>query len=80
MRKMLNEAPVLKKFDRKDFESIVEKVIVGGYDDDGNADPSMITFVYKTGFEDKKNGGDFKPERRNAASKKLPSPSTDGAC
>ena len=51
----------------------------------------MITFVYKTGFEDKKNGGDFKPERRNAASKKLPSlpqdegdklqsPSTDGAC
>ena len=91
MRKMLTEAPVLKKFDRKVFESIVEKVIVGGYDDDGNADPSMITFVYKTGFEDKKNGGDFKPERRNAASKKLPSlppdeggklqsPSTDGAC
>ena len=36
--------------------SIVEKVIVGGYDDDGNADPSMITFVYKTGFEDKKKG------------------------
>ena len=33
------------------FESIVEKVIAGGYDDEGNADPSMITFVYKTGFE-----------------------------
>ena len=39
----------------------------------GNADPSMITFVYKTGFEDKKNGDDYKHPRRNAKSKKLPS-------
>ncbi len=77
MRKMLSEAPVLKEFDRKVFESIVEKVIVGGYDEAGNADPYMITFVYKTGFEDKKNGDDFKPPRRNAASKKLPSLPTD---
>lgn len=30
----------------------VEKVIVGGYDDDGNADPYKITFIYKTGFRD----------------------------
>lgn len=72
MRKLLTDAPVLKEFDRNVFESIVEKVIVGGYDDDGNADPSMITFVYKTGFEDKKDGNDFKPPRRNAAKKKLP--------
>ena len=43
------------------------------YDDEGNADPSMITFVYKTGFEDKKNGDDFKPPRRNSKAKKLPS-------
>jgi len=91
MRKLLSEAPVLKEFDRKVFESIVEKVIVGGYDEAGNADPSMITFVYKTGFEDKKNGDDFKPPRRNSKAKKLPSlpkndddklsqQSTDGAC
>ena len=52
-------------------------MIVGGYDDDGNADPYMITFVYKTGFEDKKNGEDFKPPRRNSASKKLPSLPSD---
>lgn len=73
MRKLLIEAPVLKEFDRNVFESIVEKVIVGGYDEAGNADPSMITFVYKTGFEDKKNGDDYKHPRRNAKSKKLPS-------
>ena len=60
MRKLLSEAPILKEFDRNVFESIVEKVIVGGYDDEGNADPSMITFVYKTGFEDKKKGDDYK--------------------
>ena len=77
MRKLLSEAPVLKEFDRKVFESIVEKVIVGGYDDEGNADPSMITFVYKTGFEDKKKGDDYKPPRRNSKSKKLSSQPTD---
>ena len=55
------------------FESIVEKVIVGGYDETGNADPSMITFVYKTGFEDRKNGDDYKPPRKNSKAKKLPS-------
>lgn len=73
MRKLLTDAPVLKEFDRNVFESIVEKVIVGGYEEAGNADPSMITFVYKTDFEDKKNGDDYKPPRRNAKSKKLPS-------
>ena len=77
MRKLLSEAPILKEFDRNVFESIVEKVIVGGYDDEGNADPSMITFVYKTGFEDKKKGDDSKPPRRNSKSKKLSSQPTD---
>jgi hypothetical protein len=77
MRKLLSDAPILKEFDRNVFESIVEKVIVGGYDDEGNADPSMITFVYKTGFEDKKKGDDYKPPRRNSKSKKLSSQPTD---
>ena len=37
----------------------------------------MITFVYKTGFEDKKKGDDYKPPRRNSKSKKLSSQPTD---
>ena len=69
MRKLLSEAPILKEFDRNVSESIVEKFIVGGYDEAGNADPSMITFVYKTGFEDTKKGDDYKPPRRNSMSK-----------
>ena len=39
------------EFDRGIFESIIEKVIVGGYDEDGNKDPYKITFIYKTGFK-----------------------------
>ena len=41
----------LEEFDRGIFESIVEKVIVGGLDEDGNKDPYKITFIYKTGFK-----------------------------
>ncbi len=51
-KKALSENKVLEEFDRNVFESIVEKVIVGGIDDDGNKDPYKITFIYKTGFED----------------------------
>ena len=71
MRKLFNEAPVLKEFNRIVFENIVEKVIVSGYDEAGNADPSMVIFVCKTGFEDNKNGDDYRHPGRNAKSKKV---------
>lgn len=45
---------------------IVEKVIVGGYDSDGNKDPYMIVFVYKTGFKNSVDGKNFKPLRKNS--------------
>ena len=50
-RKALTDNQVLEEFDRGIFESIIEKVIVGGYDEDGNKDPYKITFIYKTGFK-----------------------------
>lgn len=77
MRSLLDSGHSMKEFDRQVFESIVDYVIVGGYDEQGNADPSRITFVYKTGFEDAKHGTDFKPRRMNAASEKLQSHSTE---
>ena len=46
MREMLENGNTMNDFDRQVFESIVDYVIVGGYDDDGNADPYKITFVY----------------------------------
>lgn len=50
-KKALSQNEVLQEFDRGIFESIIEKVIVGGYDEDGNKDPYKITFIYKTGFK-----------------------------
>jgi DNA invertase Pin-like site-specific DNA recombinase len=49
-RKVLEKNEVLTVFDRCVFESIVEKVIIGEIDDDGNANPYKLTFVYKTGY------------------------------
>ena len=52
MRNSLKKNGVLEEFDRAVFESVIEKVIIGGYDKDGNAVPYKITFIYKTGFKD----------------------------
>lgn len=49
-KKALSNNEVLEEFDRGIFESIIEKVIVGGYDENGEKDPYKITFIYKTGF------------------------------
>lgn len=50
-KKALAKNEVLEEFDRGIFESIIEKVIVGGIDEDGNKDPYMLTFIYKTGMK-----------------------------
>ncbi len=51
LKKALEEHSILKEFDREVFESVVEKIIVGGYDEDGNKDPFKLIFVYKAGYE-----------------------------
>lgn len=68
-KKTFERNEVLDKFDRYVFESIVEKVIVGGYDEDGNKDPAQLTFVYKTGMKNSVDGSKFKPKRKNARDK-----------
>lgn len=50
-KEALSKNEVLEEFDRGIFESIIEKVIIGGYDEDGSKDPYKITFIYKTGFK-----------------------------
>jgi len=82
-RKTLEENEVLDTFDRYVFESIVEKVIVGGYDEDGNKDPAKLIFIYKTGFKNSVDGSKYKPQRRNSKAAKqnadLYSHTSDGA-
>ena len=47
LRQILENEDALDEFDRIVFESIVEKVIVGGYDEEGNPTPYKLTFVLK---------------------------------
>lgn len=47
IREKIKDANFLDEFDRVVFESIVNKVIVGGYNEDGTVDPYKITFVLK---------------------------------
>lgn len=48
LRQTLETQEPLDVFDRIVFESIVEKVIVGGYDSNGNPAPYNLTFVLKS--------------------------------
>ena len=54
-KKALSKNQVLEEFDRSVFESMIEKVIIGGIDDEGKKDPYKITFIYKNGFKDSMN-------------------------
>ncbi len=47
LRDTLEKEKVLDEFDRVVFESIIDRVIVGGYEEDGTPDPYKLTFVLK---------------------------------
>ena len=63
---LLTDGSNLVEFDRAVFESIVEKIIVGGVNSDGEIDPAMLTIIFKTGDFDNKDGKKFKSKRKNA--------------
>lgn len=65
-KKVIEANQLLTEFDRTVFESIVEKIIVGGIDNEGNIDPAMLTIIYKTGRKDTLDGRNFKSLRKNA--------------
>lgn len=47
LRLTLENEEILDEFDRGVFESIINRVLVGGYNEDGTADPYKLTFVLK---------------------------------
>ena len=69
-KQVLEQNIILEEFDPNVFESIIEKVIVGGIDENGNKDPEQLTFVYKTGISNQLDSRNFKPERKNVKEKK----------
>ena len=47
LRETLEKEDILDEFDRTVFESIIEKVYVSGYEEDGTPDPYKLTFILK---------------------------------
>ena len=92
-KQLLSSQKLLTEFDRTVFESIVDKIIVGGVNSDGEIDPAMLTIIFKTGETQNKDGKQFKSKRKNAKlesdklcpqnsdeDKKLYSQVTDNTC
>ncbi len=49
-RNTLEQNQILDEFNRYVFESIVEKVIMDGVEEDRIIDPHKLVFIYKTGL------------------------------
>ena len=63
---ILTSQKTLTEFDKDIFESIVEKIIVGGINSDGEIDPAMLTIIFKTGASSTKDAKSYKSKRKNA--------------
>lgn len=77
LKAALNSNIKLDKFDRHIFESLIEKVIIGKTDENGEVDPYYITFIYKTGLDNTVNGEKYRIDGRKKDSSVLPSKGTD---
>ena len=65
-KEILTSQKTLTEFDKAIFESIVEKIIVGGINSDGEIDPAMLTIIFKTGDSSTKDAKSYKSKRKNA--------------
>ncbi|WP_227004676.1 recombinase family protein [Jeotgalibaca arthritidis] len=82
-RKVLERNEVLTEFDRCVFESIVEKVIIGEVDENGDTNPYKLTFIYKTEYSNSIQSKMHKQINRKRTQndvKDLPSHSSTDTC
>lgn len=68
-RKTLIEYQELAEFDRAVFDAVVDKVIVGSYDEDGKPDPYQLTFVFKAGMLTKTDAKLYKTDLKSSLEK-----------
>ena len=66
-KKQLEEGEVIEEFNREVFEAVIDHVVVGGYDENGNPVTDLLTFVYKSGNTSIFNAKEYKRQRKNAA-------------
>ncbi len=70
-KKIFENAKPLEEFDGDVFKTIVEEVVIGGYDEDRIPDPYMLTFIFKTGLNTKIDGHKLPSKmKKNTASQK----------
>jgi len=73
---VLEQNKAMTEFDPVVFESMIEKVIIGEIDEQGNKDPCKITFVFKTGISSE---ADAPPPKRAGRPSKRSSKGKYGA-
>lgn len=66
----------LKKFDADVFNAIVDHIILGGIDDEGNKDPHLLTFIFKTGPKSKIS----MPKPKRGVKKNRPAENCEEVC
>lgn len=71
VEEILNTKKTIEDFDRETFENLVEKIIVGEKDSEGNVIPNIVYFVLKVGTEYKYeiNGNEIVSLRTNKMGK-----------
>ncbi len=57
----------LKEFDRLVFESVVEQIILGKVEENGEKKPHYLTFVFRTGFKTEADGKNKKEKAKARA-------------
>lgn len=66
-QKTIESSEAVEDFSREVFESVINYVVVGGYDENGVEDPTKLTFVYKSGESNKLDAKDFKLRQQKTA-------------
>ena len=51
IQNILETNDVLNEFDQEVFDALIDYIIVGGYDEDGNMNPFIIRFILKREFD-----------------------------
>lgn len=68
-RAVLSEGGIMTVFDRDIFDRMIEKVIVGGLDENGEKDSYKLTFVFKTGWKQDVDNSKGKLKEKDKAEK-----------
>ena len=72
LEEKLKKGKSLTYFDPDLFEAAIERITIGGYDENGDTDPYRLEFVLRNGETHLHAGRDYVPQRRNAVARQYP--------